>query len=121
MSMTMEDYRECVKSDLLEYAREAWTYDNTVTAEEIIENAQTADAVTGNGSGSYTFNTQKAKENLTDLIWDEEVTEMFLEFGYEQIPLAEGPEAVDVLIRCFVVGEFSDEVEGLIDELNGEL
>jgi hypothetical protein len=85
-----------------------------------MDDAWIADSVTGNGSGSYTFNTWKAQENISELIWDEELLEMFREFGYNHIPLEQGAEGIDVSIRCFLLGEFTNEVENLIDELNEE-
>lgn len=61
------------------------------------------DSVTGNASGSYTFSTWKAEENLChngDLI-----EEMVEAFGYSSInELANlGAEGVDVAIRCYVL------------------
>lgn len=60
------------------------------------------DRVTGNASGSYTFSTWKAEENLChngDLI--EETAECF---GYSLNDLEDlGPEGVDVAIRCYVL------------------
>lgn len=63
------------------------------------------DSVTGNASGSYTFSTWKAEENLChngDLI--EEMAEAF---GYSSLnELANlGAEGVDVAIRCYVLPE----------------
>ena len=58
----------------------------------------TDDAVTGNGSGSYTFNAARAAENARDLAFDDEF-------------IAEAPEAVDVVARCLALGLVSDALE----------
>ena len=120
MAMSFEDYREEVKNDLLSYARECWEYDNDTSAETIIDDAWTADSVTGNGSGSYTFNTWEAQQNISDLIWDSDLLDMYKELGYDHVPLEDGAESIDVSIRCFLLSEFADDVERLIDELNEE-
>ena len=65
------------------------------------------DSVTGNASGSYTFSTWKAEENLChngDLI--EEMEECY---GYSFEQLADlGPEGIDVAIRCYVLPQAID-------------
>ena len=70
----MYDYKEAVKEDVKEYIRENYS------ADEIRENLETSaarsdfeeklndilwieDSITGNASGSYTFNTWQAEEN----------------------------------------------------------
>lgn len=75
------------------------------------------DTVTGNGSGSYTFNTYQAEENLChnlDLLKD-----AFDEFGvsYSEV-LERGAEYCDVTIRCYLLGTAIKEA---LDELKEEL
>lgn len=59
------------------------------------------DDVTGNASGSYTFNTLKAEENLTGN-WD-----LLKEAKEELSPnvdiIDKGAEYADVLIRCYLL------------------
>lgn len=59
------------------------------------------DEITGNGSGSYTFNTWKAEQNLTGN-WD-----LLCEAKEELDPqvdiISKGPEYADVLIRCYLL------------------
>ncbi len=74
------------------------------------------DAVTGNGSGSYTFSTAKAAENVAGIIWDPAITALFREMGYDGIPVNEGPEAVDVIARCIALGEVSGELAEYFNE-----
>ena len=62
------------------------------------------DSVTGNASGSYTFSTWQAEENLChnlDLLGD-----ALEEFGCDASYMTEkGAEACDVTIRCYLLGE----------------
>lgn len=79
--------------------------------EKLNEDMWIADSVTGNGSGSYTFNTWKARCNLwnnEELI--EEVTKEF-EITPEN---ASNPEFMDVSIRCYLLG---GAIEAVIDEI----
>ena len=75
-----------------------------------------SDRVTGNPSGSYTFSTWKAEENLShngDLI--EETAGCF---GYSLNGLADlGAEGVDVAIRCYVLPE---AIERALEEEEGK-
>lgn len=78
------------------------------------------DSVTGNGSGSYFFNAAKAREAVSDFIWSEEFNEMVGEFGIDVDKLmADGPEAVDVSIRCWYLGQVRNELEEYWDEVKG--
>lgn len=73
------------------------------------------DSVTGNASGSYTFNTWQAEENLChnmDLL-----KEALGEFGCDINYLEKGAEACDVTIRCYLLSSALSEV---IDELRLE-
>lgn len=63
-----------------------------------------SDDVTGNASGSYTFNAHKAEENLAGN-W-ELLADVLEEFGYDNSVdvLRKGAEWCDVTIRCYFVG-----------------
>lgn len=89
-----------VKSVLNEYPREEgetlYEYRERLHDELWID-----DAVTGNGSGSYTFNAYKAEEYLchnTDLLG-----EALRELGCGIDYLEKGAEACDVTIRCYLL------------------
>lgn len=84
----------------------------------------TDDAVTGNASGSYTFNTYAAEENLChnmDLL-----AEVCDEFGGDiGDAIRRGAEYCDVTIRCYLlngaISDFLDEFEREhFDEINAE-
>ena len=70
-----------------------------------------ADSVTGNGSGSYTFNAWQAEENVCHLFWDKDL--WFLLNGCFEVnaeDLTKGPEYMDVSIRCALLAECLDAV-----------
>lgn len=74
------------------------------------------DSVTGNASGSYTFNTYMAEEYLCHNI--DLLKEALYEFGYDKISLDKSAEWFDVTIRCYVL---SDAIGDIIDELFSDL
>ena len=81
------------------------------------------DSVTGNASGSYTFNREEAKENvLADM---DTVIEALKEFCIEAETiaekfLAEDWEYFDVTARCYVLGAAIDEaLEEREEEIKG--
>lgn len=78
------------------------------------------DSVTGNASGSYTFNRQKAKENVVDNM--DLLAEMADCFGLEtkQIGekfLEENWEYFDVSIRCYLL---SNAISEVLDDMESE-
>ena len=75
------------------------------------------DLVTGNASGSYTFSTYKAEENLSHNL--DLLSEALLEFGENGIDaLKKGAEFCDVTIRCYLLGSAINEA---LDELEEEI
>lgn len=63
-----------------------------------------SDSVTGNASGSFTFNAYKAGEYLTGN-WDL-VIEAMQEFGETDVnPMEKGEEWCDVTVRCYLLSE----------------
>lgn len=75
------------------------------------------DSVTGNASGSYTFNRWKAEEYVSGN-WDM-VAEMLGDFGYSAENLGRWIlggdwETIDVLMRCWLLGQcIEDALERL--------
>lgn len=89
--------------------------------EELRDRLWTADSVTGNASGSYTFNRWKASQYVVDNI--ELLDEAASEFGMDatsvgEAVLREDWEYLDVTIRCYLLGQMLAEV---LDELEEEL
>lgn len=106
------DYREAVCEDIRAYIKE-----NGFTSEEQLnDDLWCEDSVTGNASGSYTFSTWQAEENLChnmDLL-----NEACSEFGFGDANIAEkGAEWCDVTIRCYLLGECISKV---VSELNDD-
>lgn len=116
------NYREAVKDDVLEYINNEINFEDFDTLEDLEEHQNDVlfneDSVTGNASGSYTFNTYEAEENIChnfDLLAD-----ALDEFGGGCDILRDGAEAADVTIRCYLLGECIadalEEIESDFDE-----
>lgn len=115
--MERYDYRKSLMDDIRNYIDEN---DIKITSEnrddveeELRDSLMNNDSVTGNASGSYTFNTWQAEENLChnlDLLQD-----ACSEFCCE--PRLESAEWCDVVIRCYLLGECLSSV---LDELEVE-
>jgi hypothetical protein len=118
--MERYDYRQNVKDDVKTYIKENeihWTEDDRDDVQnDVNEQCWVADSVTGNGSGSYTFNTWQAEENVchnTDLL-----AEALEEWGQQgENILEKGAEWADVTIRCYLLGEC---IGTAMDELEEE-
>lgn len=114
------DYLEAVTEDVREYVKneiEYLDFDSIENLElQLNEDLFNEDNITGNASGSYTFNVWEAEENLChnmDLL--KEVCDAF---GYNMGELVEkGAEACDVIIRCYLLSQAITEVmEEIKDE-----
>ena len=113
----MYDYYENVKDDVENYINENKEYFKATDLEELEEELNNqcwdSDSVTGNGSGSYTFNTYEAEENLVGN-WDL-LLEALEEFGDSEInPIEKGSEWCDVTIRCYVL---SQSISALLEQM----
>lgn len=120
--MTNYNYLEAVTYDVLDYIKEEinldeWKGNREGLEEKLNDELWTVDSVTGNASGSYTFNTWEAEENLAHN-WDL-LAEALDEFGQDGTDvLRQGAEAMDVTIRCYLLGQAIAEA---LDELEEEL
>lgn len=114
--MEKYNYYEAMKADVTDYIRnniDLSDYEDRDEAEEALhDELWTADSVTGNGSGSYTFSTYKAEENLCHNL--DLLAEACEEFGSDMDILKSGAEACDVTIRCYLLGQTIAEV---LDEM----
>lgn len=121
----MYNYLEEMKADIIDYIR--WHYTPEEIAEQLTdrdeweqtlnEDLWMCDSVTGNASGSYTFNTWQAKEYVVDnvaLLWEalrewctpyEQIGEMFVNEEWE---------TMDVNIRCYML---SQAIASALDEM----
>lgn len=120
--MTNYNYLEAVTSDVLDYIKEEinldeWKGNREGLEEKLNDKLWIVDSVTGNASGSYTFNSWEAEENLAHN-WDL-LAEALDEFGQDGTDvLRQGAEAMDVTIRCYLLGQAIAEA---LDELEEEL
>lgn len=119
--MTNYNYMEAVKDDVMQYIRDEvdlaeWKGNRDGLEEMLNDDLWTVDSVTGNASGSYTFNTYAAEENLAHN-WDV-LEEALAEFGCDENPISKGAEWCDVTIRCYLLGQAIAEA---LDDLEEEL
>lgn len=113
--MEKYDYYKNVREDIKQRLNEWLDFDRINDYSDIDEVISAvyddffnSDSVTGNGSGSYTFNSWVAEENLChnmDLL-----KEAFDELGGELNDYIDSAEACDVTIRCYVLGQLVGEV-----------
>lgn len=114
------DYLTHITADVRDYIEENFSADEIRTrledrdawAEELNDCLWTEDSVTGNASGSYTFNTYTASAYLCHN-WDL-LAEALREFGQDVDVLYKGAEFCDVTIRCYLLGQ---AIEAALDEL----
>lgn len=115
--MNRYNYLAAVKEDVLNYINENGIVVTSKNRDEVEQDLNdtlfACDSVTGNASGSYTFSAWQAEEYLCHN-WDL-LGEALTEFGCDISYLEKGPEACDVTIRCYLLGqaisEALDEVE----------
>ena len=118
--MKKYNYLEAVTNDakqaILENLND-WDFTDREELEEIANDSLWVDdRVTGNASGSYTFNTWQAEENLCHNM--DELEEACNEFGQDiGEAVKRGAEYCDVTIRCYLLGQ---AISDAIDELEEE-
>lgn len=118
----MYNYLEAMKSDIKDYIKNEVNTSNYSDREELENDLNdilwNEDSVTGNASGSYTFNRADAKEyadNNMDLL-----VEACKEFGVDNETVckkffAEDWEYFDVTIRCYLLNHAISEALDEID------
>lgn len=118
----MYNYLEAVTADVREYITneidlDEWKGNRDGLEEKLNDELWTADSVTGNASGSYYCNSYKAEEALAHN-WDL-LAEALEEFGQDGTDvLKQGAEAMDVTIRCYLLGQaIAEALEELEEEL----
>lgn len=119
IKMKTYNYLECVKEDVRNYIEENKIVVTSSNREEVEQELNDTlfvnDSVTGNASGSYTFSTWQAEENLCHNF--ELLTDALEELGYDLSYLKKGVESCDVVIRCYLLGQAISEV---LDEIEIE-
>ena len=111
----MYNYLESMKNDIQEYIKENYSADEIAEnmadrdrwADDLNDNLWCCDSVTGNASGSYTFNRYVAKEHVTeneDLL-KEALEEFCTDFKTVADKFLSGEwEYFDITIRCYLLG-----------------
>lgn len=118
--MRKYDYMAAVCEDVRAYIDENEIKVTTNNRDEVEEQLNEClfcdDSVTGNASGSYTFSTWQAEENICHNL--ELLAEACNEFGSDASKmLADGAEACDVTIRCYLLGQ---AISAVLDEVETE-
>lgn len=119
------DYRETVRDDVIEQIKDGYKENSLriykeegrdALEEYLNDELWVNDRVTGNASGSYTFNTWEAEENLChNMSLLEEACDEFGQDVGEAVK--HGVEYCDVTIRCYLLAGAISEA---IDELEAE-
>lgn len=116
MIMEVYNYRSAVCEDIRNYIKENEINVTSENREEIEERLNEVlwadDSVTGNASGSYTFNRWQAEEYLCHNL--HLLVDACSEFGTDMDILKDGAEACDVTIRCYLLSEC---ISSVLDEL----
>lgn len=121
--MKRYDYENAVREDVLDWIREHYSNDEITEKlqerddweQELNDELWTEDSVTGNASGSYTFNAWEAEENVCHNL--DLLGEALEEFGSDMDIMKSGAEACDVTIRCYLLG---GAISAALDELEEE-
>ena len=120
----MYNYLEAMKSDIMDYIRNEVNTNEYADRDELDaflnDELWTVDSVTGNASGSYTFNSYTAKEYVFDNIdlLNEAITEFCEDDVIGEKFLNEEWEWMDVTIRCYLLGQaISEALDDMEDEL----
>lgn len=85
-SINYQNFLDEVRNDLKDYILERWDSSEikNLDRDEVYDEAFTEDSVTGNGSGSYFFNSRKAKESIFNMDEDllrETISEFCIDMG----------------------------------------
>lgn len=118
----MYDYLEQVTADVRDYVEQEidlteWAGDRDGLEEKLNDDLWTCDSVTGNGSGSYTFNRVQAQIYVLDGM--DELQEAVNKFGIDSETIGEkflesDWEYFDVTIRCYLLGQ---AIAAVLDDL----
>ena len=112
----LEHVTEDAKDAILD-CMDGWSFDDREELEQIAnDELWIDDSVTGNGSGSYTFNSWRAEEYLCHNL--DELADACKEFGQDVgEAVKQGAEYCDVTIRCYLL---SQAIATALDELEDE-
>lgn len=118
--MTNYNYRMAMLKDVEDYVDneinlEEWRGNREGLEEHLNDVLWCEDSVTGNASGSYTFNTYQAEEYICHNL--DILADALDEWGIDENPFAKGAEWCDVTIRCYLLSEIIEmTLDGLAEE-----
>ena len=123
----MYDYREAMTEDVKQWITDEvnladWTEDREGLEQQLNDDLWIADSVTGNASGSYTFNRVQASLYVLDNM--DLLQEAIDEFATDPATvgdkfISEDWEWFDVTIRCYLLGSIISDVLNEMEE-NGD-
>ena len=125
--MNKYNYYAAIKEDIKEYILDNYTKEELKEAlkerdeleEKLNDELWTVDSVTGNASGSYTFNRWVAEQYVKDNL--ELMCSAMQEFGCDELIseklINKEYEYLDVTIRCYLLNE---SIYAVLNELEGE-
>lgn len=109
------NYLEAIKDDVIDYINENINMDEIEDRDELEQQLNddlwAEDSVTGNGSGSYTFDRSKSYQNVQgDPDAMDYIRDLVKEFDVDNATVAEkfldeDYEYWDVSIRCYLLGQ----------------
>ena len=119
------DYKTRLVHDIKNYMEDSINIDEYESLDELSEYLNdtlwTEDSVTGNGSGSYTFNHAEAKQYVLDnmnlaveMAREFDCKDRFMDWLFD-----DDYESIDVSIRCYLLRSAIDEVmDDIEDDFN---
>jgi hypothetical protein len=116
IDMANYNYMEAMKDDILDYCSDNSIDLETYDLDALHDELWTVDSVTGNASGSYTFNRWTARDYVLsnmDLL-GEAVTEFGIEGQVWDKIHKEDWEYLDVTIRCYLLYQAINEAKDAI-------
>ena len=119
-------YEDRVLKDVLDEIQNQYSEDEIIQRlqedrddfeRELYDDFFVRDSVTGNASGSYTFNAWRAEEYVCHNL--DLLAEAAEEFGSDVDLLKSGAEACDVTIRCYLLGQCISKALDQLEEQYG--
>lgn len=106
------DYMECLKDDIRQYLEDNGIELTEDNYDEVYDDMFVSDSVTGNGSGSYFFSRYKAEEALCHnwVYIEDMLNDGFIEDLGRLLTEKGGAEAIDVSVRCYLLGDALTQV-----------
>lgn len=122
--MTYNDYRDAVTTDAEFVIAEDFDngyYNSATDFPDVYDCLFIDDAVTGNASGSYTFNSYVAKEYVKDAMFDDDILAALENMGMSKETIAsyifnQEYETLDVCIRCAILSDVYGEIEAYFND-----